>query len=261
MISETVKVMMIGDVTGTSGMGALFLGLSSLVKENDISFVIVNGENASFGYGITVDNYNDFKRMGVDVITSGNHIWQKNDIFPIMDNSDDILRPINYPEPCIGKGYTLKEKNGILYGVVNGQGLVNMSALDNPFKKIEMAVERLRKKTPLIFVDFHAESTEEKEALGFYLDGRVSAVVGTHTHVQTADEKILPNGTAYISDLGITGDTEGVIGFKPSLSIQRQLTQVPFKSEVSDNPGTIQGVIVEVDVKTGRAISIERFSM
>lgn len=259
-MADSIKVMMIGDVTGTSGMGALFLGLSSLVKENDISFVIANGENAAFGYGIAVDNYNDLKKMGVDVITSGNHIWQKNDIYPILDNADDILRPVNYPEPCIGKGYTLITRNNLQIGVINGQGLVNMSPLDNPFKKIEMAVERLRKKTSLIFVDFHAESAEEKEALAFYLDGRVSAVVGTHTHTQTADERILPNGTAYISDVGITGDINGVIGFKPELSIQRQLTQIPFKSEVSDAVGTIQGVIVEVDVKTGTAIDIKRFS-
>lgn len=259
-MSDTIHVMLIGDITGTSGMGALFLGLSSLVKENNISFVIANGENADSGYGITVDNYNELKRMGVNVITSGNHIWQKNEIFPILENNDDILRPINYPEPCIGVGYTIKRVNDVDIGVINGQGRINMSPIDDPFKKVEMAVERLRKKTPIIFVDFHAEASEEKEALALYLDGRISAFVGTHTHVQTADERILANGSAYITDIGITGDIYGVIGFKPSVSIKRQLTQIPYKSEVSEYKGYIQGVIVEVDVKTGKAISIERFT-
>ena len=259
-MSDTIRVMMLGDVTGSSGMGALFLGLSSIVKEKKVSFVIVNGENAASGYGITIENYNDMKKMGIDVITSGNHIWQKNDIFPILEKNDDILRPINYPEPCVGTGYTLKECGDVQIGVINGQGRVDMYDVDDPFKKVEMAVERLRKKTPLIFVDFHAESSDEKEALAFYLDGRVSAVVGTHTHVQTADERILPNGSAYITDLGLTGDTNGVIGFKASLSIERQLTQIPFKSEVSDDKGSIQGVVIECDKKNGKALSIERFT-
>lgn len=260
-MSDTLRVLLLGDVTGSAGMGALFLGLSSIINSKKISFVIANGENASDGYGITIENYNNLKRLGVDVITSGNHIWQKNDIFPILDNNDDILRPVNYPEPCIGIGYTIKKKNGIDFGVINGQGRVNMPPTDDPFKKIEMAVERIRKKTSIVFVDFHAEEPEEKEALAFYLDGRITALVGTHTHVQTADERILPNGSAYITDLGITGNLDGVIGFKPSISIDRQLTQVPYKSEVLDGKGTIQGVVVEVDAKSGKALSIERISI
>ena len=259
-MSDSIRVMMIGDVTGTSGMGALFLGLPSIIDKKKISFVIVNGENAADGYGITIENYNDFKRLGVDVITSGNHIWQKPDIFSIMEKHDDILRPINYPEPCIGVGYTIKSVNGLDIGVINGQGRINMPSIDDPFKKVEMAVERIRKKTPLIFVDFHAEQTEEKESLAFYLDGRVTALVGTHTHIQTADERILPNGSAYITDLGITGALDEVIGFKKEISINRQLTQIPYKSEVSEHKGSIQGVIIEADIKTGKAISIERFS-
>ncbi len=258
-MDNTIRVMMIGDITGSSGMGALLMGLSSIVEEKKVSFVIANGENAADGYGISIENYNDMKKLGVNVITSGNHIWQKSDIFPIMDKNDDILRPVNYPEPCIGIGYTIKNVAGIEIGVVNGQGRVDMASIDDPFKKVEMAVERIRKRTSLIFVDFHAESAEEKEALGFYLDGRITAFAGTHTHIQTADQRILPNGTAYITDLGMTGATCSVIGFKPEISIARQLTQVPYKSEVSDHKGSIQGIVVESDINSGRALSIERF--
>ena len=260
-MNDSIRVMMIGDITGSSGMGALLLGLSSIVAEKKVPFVIANGENAADGYGITIENYNDLKRLGIDVITSGNHIWQKNDIFPIMEKNDDILRPVNYPEPCIGVGYTIKNVGGIEIRVINGQGRVNMASIDDPFKKVEMAVERIRKKTPLVFVDFHAESAEEKEALAFYLDGRITALVGTHTHVQTADERILPNGSGYITDLGLTGAIDEVIGFKSEISINRQLSQIPYKSEVSDHKGTIQGVIIESDTKSGKALSIERFSI
>lgn len=259
MSLDTIRIMMLGDVTGNTGMGALFLGLSSLIKEKRASFVVVNGENAADGYGITVENYNAMKRMGSDVITSGNHIWQKDEIFPVLDANDDILRPINYPDPCVGSGWTIKKCDSVDIGVINAQGRMNMSPIDDPFKKVEAAVERIRKTTPVIVVDFHAEETEEKEAMAFFLDGRVSAVVGTHTHVQTMDERILPKSTAYITDLGLTGAQREVIGFNPEISIRRQLTQIPLKNEVSEKKGSIQGVVVEVEVKTGKAVSIERF--
>lgn len=259
-MSDRVRVLMLGDISGTNGMGALFLGLSSIVREEKIDFVIANGENAAGGFGITPEDYISMKKMGINVITSGNHIWQKDDIFPILDRSDDILRPANYPEPCIGSGYTIKSASGVDIAVLNVQGRVNMAPIDDPFKKSEMVVREIRKKTPLIFVDFHAESSEEKEALGFDLDGKVTAVVGTHTHVQTADEKILPKGTAYITDLGLTGVQNQVIGSNPEKAIERQLTQLPMKSEPADGNASIQGVIIEADKKSGKAISIERFS-
>ncbi len=260
MTKNTLRVMMIGDVSGQCGMGALFLGLSSAIREYKADFVICNGENAAGGFGITLDDYTRMKEAGVDVITSGNHIWQKDEIFSVMERNDDILRPLNYPDPSIGKGATVKSVSGIEIAVINLQGRVDMMSIDDPFRKAESMVRNLRKRTPLIFVDFHAESSEEKEALAFSLDGTVTAVVGTHTHVQTRDEKILPKGTAYITDLGLTGVLDMVIGSDPSKSIERQLTQLPIRSEVAEGKGRIQGVVVEADCTTGKALKIERFT-
>ena len=258
MTKNTIRVMMIGDVSGQSGMGALFLGLSSAIKQYNADFVILNGENAAGGFGITIEDYNNMKKAGVDVITSGNHIWQKDEIFPFLDRNDDILRPANYPEPCIGRGMTIKEKNGVSVSVINLQGRVDMMTTDDPFRKAEALVRNARKSTNLIFVDFHAESTEE--ALAFFLDGSVTAVAGTHTHVQTRDEKILKGGTAYITDLGLTGVLNKVIGSDPAKSIERQLTQLPIRSEVAEGKGRIQGIVVEADKESGKALSIERFT-
>ncbi len=260
MKNDTVRVLMIGDVSGKAGMGALFLGLSSFVRENKIDIVIANGENAAGGFGISADDYRAFKSMGIDVITSGNHIWQKDDIIPVLDAAEDILRPINYPEPCHGKGFAIRKKGPVCYAVINAQGRMMMAPIDDPIKRIQEAIRAASKETKLIFVDFHAESTEEKEAVAFFFDGKVTAFAGTHTHVQTADEKILPGGTAYITDLGITGVLDAVIGSDPQKSIERQMTQLPMKSEVSDEKGSIQGVIITADTATGKALSIERFT-
>ncbi len=260
MKDNKLTVLLLGDVSGSSGLGALFLGLSSAIKENGIDFVIANGENAADGFGITIDNYNKMKSYGVDVITSGNHIWQREEIFAILEAKDDILRPLNYPEPCIGKGYTIKNIGGVNIAVVNLQGRVELPSTDDPFKKAEAVVRTIRKTTPIIFVDFHAESAEEKEALSFFLDGSVTAVVGTHTHVQTRDEKILPGGTAYITDLGLTGVHGAVIGSRADKAIERQLTQLPIRSEVDSSKGEMDGVIVEVDIPSGLALSIKRFT-
>ncbi len=258
MRNDTKRILMLGDVSGSAGMGALFLGLSSFVKDNDIDIVIANGENAAAGFGISEHDFQSFKAMGIDVITSGNHIWQKDDIIPVLDREDTLLRPVNYPEPCHGRGWTIKKKSGVEFAVINAQGRMMMSPIDDPFKRISDALREIGKNIKLIFVDFHAESTEEKEAMGFFLDGKVTAVVGTHTHVQTADERILPNGTAYITDLGITGVTDAVIGSSPAKSIERQLTQLPIKSEVAEGEAHMQGVIIEADASTGKALSIKR---
>lgn len=260
-MKDNLRVLMIGDVSGSAGMGALFIGLSSLIRDKKADFVIINGENAAGGFGITREDYASLKSMGADVITSGNHIWQKEEILPLLDSSDDILRPINYPDPCVGKGWTIKKKGNIEIGVINAQGRMSMSPIDDPMKRTDQAVREIRKRTPLIFVDFHAEDTVEKEAFAFYLDGKVSAVCGTHTHVQTADEKILPKGTAYITDLGLTGVTDAVIGSDPAKSIERQLTQLPIKSEVASGEAHIQGVVITVNSESGKAESIERFTL
>ncbi len=260
MRGKIARILMLGDVSGSAGMGALFLGLSSFVREKNIDVVVANGENAAGGFGISEDDFHKFRAMGVDVITSGNHIWQKDDIIPVLDREDTILRPVNYPEPCSGRGWTVRKKGELEYAVINAQGRVLMSPIDDPFKRVSEALRDIGRSVKVILVDFHAENTEEKEAMGFFLDGKVSAVVGTHTHVQTADEKILPKGTAYITDLGITGVVDAVIGSSPEKSIERQLTQLPIKSEVAEGEGHMQGVIIEVDTETGKALSIERFT-
>lgn len=259
-MKDRVRVLMIGDVSGSAGMGALFLGLSSLVRDTKADFVIINGENAAGGFGISISDYQSMKKIGVDVITSGNHIWQKEEIYEILEKDDDILRPINYPDPCIGNGYTVRKKGSLTIGVINAQGRMMMPAIDDPVKRVEKILRDIRKETSLIFVDFHAEDTLEKEAFAFAFDGKVSAVVGTHTHVQTADEKILPGGTAYITDLGLTGVTDAVIGSDPGKSIERQLTQLPIKSEIAEGEAHIQGVAIEVEAATGKAVSITRFT-
>lgn len=259
-MKDRVRVLMIGDVSGSAGMGALFIGLSSLVRDEKADFVIINGENAAAGFGVSVEDYHSLKRIGADVITSGNHIWQKEEIYDVLDKNDDILRPLNYPDPCIGHGYTIRKKGPLTIAVINAQGRIMMPPIDDPVKRIDKIIRDIRKETPLVFVDFHAEDTLEKEAVAFALDGKVTAVAGTHTHVQTADEKILPGGTAYITDLGLTGVTDAVIGSDPQKSIERQLTQLPMKSEVAEGEAHIQGVVVEADATTGKAVSIERFT-
>lgn len=254
---NTTTIIMIGDVSGNPGMGALFLGLSALKKEYNADFIIVNGENAQNGFGITIDDYQKMKEYGADVVTSGNHIWQQSEIYEELDKTDTLLRPANFPISNPGKGICTITKNGKTLTVINAQGRVNMIPLDCPFVTVDNLVKEAVKKSPLIVLDFHAEDTTEKEAMGFFLDGRVTAVVGTHTHVQTMDAKILPNKTAYITDLGLTGSISGVIGGKASVSIERQFTQVPIKSEVNDDKGVINGVVIVADTQSGKAISIE----
>ncbi len=259
-MKDRVRVLMIGDVSGSAGMGALFLGLSSLVRDMKADFVIMNGENAAGGFGISIQDYQSMKKMGADVITSGNHIWQKEEIYDILEKNDDILRPLNYPDPCIGHGYAIRRKADYSIAVINAQGRVMMAPIDDPVKRVDKVLREIRKETNLVFVDFHAEDTLEKEAFAFAFDGKVTAVAGTHTHVQTADEKILPNGTAYITDLGLTGVTDAVIGSDPVKSIERQMTQLPMKSEVASGESHIQGILIEADPETGKALSIERFT-
>lgn len=252
--NSTAKVLLLGDVYGDPGCRALFFCLPKLRKQLEPDFVVVNGENASGGFGLDAAMMGKFFDAGVDVITSGNHIWQQEDIIPYLDSEPMLLRPANYPSRNPGKGLAIK--NGV--AVINLQGRYSMLPIDCPFKAGMTLAERARKQTPLVFVDFHAESASEKEALGFYLDGQVTAVVGTHTHVQTADEKILPKGTAYITDLGMCGPYESVIGSDPALAISKQETQMPYKPVVSDSPAYIQGALIEADTVSGKALSISR---
>ena len=256
-----LTVLMLGDVSGTAGMGALFLGLSSFVKEIKADFVVCNGENAAGGFGIAPEDFYKMKECGCSVITSGNHIWQKDAIYPLLDSEETLLRPANYPTHEVpGHGYVICSVGKYQIGVINLQGRNFMPQIDCPFKVGLSTVEKIRKQTPLILVDFHAEDTSEKEALAFYLDGKVSAVVGTHTHVQTSDATILPLKTGYITDLGLTGVQRQVIGSDASVSIQRQITQLPMKSVVAQGVGVLQGIILTLDADSGDCLSIIPFS-
>lgn len=208
--------------------------------------------------GITPEAAEGLFKSGIDVITSGNHIWQRKEIIPLLERDNRILRPENYPTGVPGVGLSLITKKQIPVAIVNLQGRVNMYSIRCPFKVGESLIRQVGKKTKVIVVDFHAELPEEKEALALHLDGKVSALVGTHTHVQTADEKILPGGTAYITDTGMTGPARGVIGMKRDISIKRSLMQIPYKMEVEDSAAVVMGVLLTIAVDSGRALSIER---
>lgn len=259
---KKISVLVLGDVVGQPGCRALFFKLPGLIKKYKTDVVIVNGENASDGFGILPEEAQKFFSRGVDVITTGNHIWQKREIYPMMEKENAmIIRPANYPPGVPGTGDAVVVVKGVEVSVVNLLGRVRMGLpVDCPFRKSQDFLKKNKKKK-VVIVDFHAEDTMEKEALAWYLDGKVSAVVGTHTHVQTADERILPKGTAYITDIGMTGPDESVIGTKPEISIRRALTQLPLKMEVVDNKATIHGVLIQIDGDSGRALSIERVSM
>ena len=254
-----MNVLLIGDIIGRPGRTALRRGLDRLKRKVDLDFVVANGENAAAGIGLTVDIAREILDLGVDVITTGNHIWNKKEISGFLEDEPRLLRPANYPDGAAGRGAGIYiSTNGIKLGVLNLEGRTFMNNLDCPFTKADQLVAELKKKTPVVLVDFHAETTSEKMALGYYLAGRVSVLVGTHTHVQTADERILSGGTGYISDLGMTGSFESVIGFRPEQAIERFLTQRPLRLEVAKGNLMLNGLIVEIDTETGEAKDIER---
>jgi 2',3'-cyclic-nucleotide 2'-phosphodiesterase len=254
-----MKILFIGDIVGSPGREAVKGLVPKLQNEYDLDFVVANAENAAGGSGITASVARDLFESGVNVLTSGDHIWKKHEIFEIIDKDERILRPLNFPAGVAGRGACLfKAKNGASIGVVNVNGRVFMEALECPFRAAKQAVEELLKSTKIIIVDIHAEATSEKVALGWYLDGEVSAVMGTHTHVQTADEKILPGGCAYITDVGMTGPLDSVIGRKVEDVLVRFLTAVPVRFEVASENIQLQGVILDIDDDTGKARSIVR---
>jgi 2',3'-cyclic-nucleotide 2'-phosphodiesterase len=254
-----IKALVLGDIVGQPGCRAIFISLKTLIKEHKADFVVINGENAADGFGITPEIASQIFASGANVITSGNHIWQKNEIYPMLNSDSPILRPANYPASAPGKGSVILDIKGTKIAVLNLQGRKNFGNLDCPFRTGVDHYKKLKNKAKIIIVDFHAESVDEKEALGLYLDGKVSAVLGTHTHIQTADERILPGGTAYISDLGMTGPSESVIGSDYTISVRRSLTQMPLKHEVANNPAVLSGVILDLDTDTGKCLGIKRF--
>ena len=260
-----MRVFFVGDVVGRPGRSALARALPSLRKRfESFDFIVVNCENAASGKGMTEKVMDELLTLGVDGMTSGNHIWDKNIFYPILASETRVLRPANYPSGTPGAGYTILGRNGKRIGLLNIQGRAFMPPIDCPFKAADAALLELEKEKgapaqPLpVLVDFHAEATSEKKALALYLDGRVSALVGTHTHVQTADEQVLPGGSAYISDVGMTGGHGGIIGVNPETVMSRFLACMPTKHEVCDIDPRINAVVIDIDDASGRAVDIVR---
>ncbi len=260
-MGKTVRVLAVGDVVSAAGCEKLRDTLPLFKKEKNIDICIVNGENAAVGNGMTAFSCEHIFASGADIITGGNHTFRRREFYDTLDSSYSIIRPINYSSDCPGRGYTIVDKGFVRIGVVNVLGTVYMENLKNPFDCMDEAVAALKDEVSIIIVDLHAEATAEKKSLGFYLDGRVSAVFGTHTHVQTADEQILPNGTGYITDVGMTGPSLSVIGVKPELAIEKMRTNMPVRFENSEGNCLLQGIIFEIDRSSGKTVSVERISL
>lgn len=257
-----VKILLIADIVGKPGRQALSRELHRLVDRYALDLVIANGENSAGGFGVTEDIAKELYEQGVHVLTSGNHIWDKKESYDFISREDRLIRPANYPDGSPGRGSIVSvTAAGTKVAVLNLEGRVFMNNLECPFRVADKEISRLRSITPIIIVDFHAEATSEKLSMGWYLDGKVSAVIGTHTHVQTADERILPGGTAYISDAGMTGSFDSVIGIKKELAIEKFLTLLPVRFEVAKKDIRLNGVVVEIDEQSGRALNIERISI
>lgn len=252
-----LKILAIGDIVGENGVKKLKETLPKIMKDEKINFCIVNGENAAGGMGITEKNYKEILSCGTDVVTMGNHTWAKKDIFNFI-NDPKIIRPANYTKGLPGKGYVIMEAKGKKIAVINLIGRVDVNVLsENPFKLANELVEELKEKADMIIIDFHAEATAEKIALGHYLDGKVTAVFGTHTHVQTADAKILPKGTGFITDIGMTGPEISVIGMDVSASIKRLETTLPEKYRLAEGNCMLNGIIFEIDDETNKVINLK----
>ncbi len=253
-----MRVVFLGDVVGSPGRRALRQFLPAVIEAYEPDFVVANAENAAGGYGLTKSVAEELFDLGIDVLTSGNHIW-KREFLQYLSESRRVLRPANYPEEAPGRGFTVVEKGGKVLGVLNLEGRIFMRPLLCPLRTADAVIRELPEGVRCVLVDFHAEATSEKILLGWWLDGKVSAVLGTHTHVQTADERILPKGTAYITDVGMCGLVDGVIGMKREQALEAYLSQVPRKLEVPKSGAVkLEGVFLELDPSTGRALKIER---
>jgi metallophosphoesterase (TIGR00282 family) len=257
--SDLLKILYIGDTVASAGRTIVRSYLKQLQEEYSIDLTILNCENAATGNGVTPQLADDFLDWGVDVLTSGNHIWNKREILPYLDKQSRLLRPANYPPGNPGHGIVVvKTRSGESAAVLNLQGRVFMAPIDDPFRVADAELAGLPKNVKIIFVDIHADATSEKVALGWYLDGRVSAVIGSHTHIPTADETILPGGTAYQTDAGMTGPFHSVIGVMKDAAIKRFLTQMPERFEPASQDVRLNGVVIDVDDETGKARSILR---
>jgi 2',3'-cyclic-nucleotide 2'-phosphodiesterase len=256
-----VRILFIGDIVGRPGRELVRRGLGAIVEHHAIDLVIANAENAAAGFGITREIGDQLLDYGIDVMTSGNHIWDKKEALEYIATEPRLLRPANYPAGVPGRGsYVAQTGDGRAAGVINVMGRVFMVPLDDPFAVVLREIEAIRHRTRIIFVDMHAEATSEKIAMGWHLDGKVTAVIGTHTHVQTADDRILPNGTAYLTDAGMTGPHDSIIGMEKEPSLARFLSGMPSKFEPATGNPRLNGVVIEADDKTGRATKITRIS-
>jgi hypothetical protein len=252
-----MRILCIGDIIGRTGRNALKHFLPEVVKSEKIDFIAANGENAAGGFGLTKKVFNELKNLGIDVITSGNHIWDKKEITEFIDKEDSILRPANYPNQVPGRGYAVFKKNGKNIGVINLMGRVFMGIpLDCPFKKFDEIYEKIKDSVDFIIVDFHGEATSEKQAFGFYVDGRANLVYGTHSHVQTSDERFLEKGTGFITDLGLTGTLDSVIGMGKEEAIYKFLTGMPVKYQVAKGKFVFQGLIFDTELKSLRRLKL-----
>jgi len=257
-----MKVLFIGDIVGRVGRMTTKALLPAVTNRYKIDLVIANGENLAGGFGLTDKTISEIFSYGVQIVTTGNHVWDKKEFVIQISKQDRVLRPLNYPPSAPGYGsviYTLHSGDKI--GVINISGRVFMSHIDCPFRTAEKEIEKLGQTTKILIVDFHAEATSEKMAFGYFMDGKVSAVIGTHTHVQTADEMILPGGTAYITDVGMTGPFNSIIGIEKEQVIQRFLTNIPVKFDTAKGEGIFSAVIAEIDDKTGKAFALQRIQL
>ena len=256
-----MKVFFIGDIVGEPGRKMVRSRMRELVDEYAPDLVIANGENAAGGFGITAEIAEELFSLGIHVLTSGNHVWDKKEIEPYLAKQDRLIRPANYPDGNPGYGSVVISTGAGKAAVLNLEGRVFMSNLEDPFRAAEREIDRLKRETAVVIVDFHAEATSEKIALAWHVDGKASAVVGTHTHVQTADERVLANGTAFITDVGMTGPTDSVIGVKKEQAIARFLYQTPHRFEIPKGPVHLSAVVLDIDGTTGKANSIQRICM
>jgi 2',3'-cyclic-nucleotide 2'-phosphodiesterase len=257
-----MRILFIGDIFGKPGREIARRAVPALVARHDLDLVIANVENAAAGFGITGDLADTILGYGVDVMTTGNHVWDKKEVLEYIPTQAKLLRPANYPAGVPGHGsYVARTRTGEPVGVINIMGRVFMTPLDDPFAVVLREIEAVKAKARVVIVDFHAEATSEKIAMGWHLDGRVTGVFGTHTHVQTADDRILPKGTAYLTDVGMTGPHDSIIGVSIELAMSRFLTAMPARYEAAAGPGTLHGVIVTADPATGKATSLERLRL
>ena len=256
-----MRILFIGDIVGRPGRDMVRHGLAAIVDHHAVDLVIANAENAAAGFGITREIGDQLLDWGVDVMTTGNHVWDKKEALDYIGTEPRLLRPANYSSVAPGNGsYLARTKDGQSVGVINVMGRIFMPPLDDPFAVVLTEIAALRERARVIFVDFHAEATSEKVAMGWHLDGRVTAVVGTHTHVQTADERILPKGTAYLTDVGMTGPHDSVIGVQTEAALGKFLNGMPARFDTATGNPRLNAVIIDADAETGRAVDIERLS-